>query len=81
MKMSKDWLFFLYFVATVLYAIYDVIKEAEYKRTIATLEERVKIWGNCAYTLGYNDGVNARKAQPKTQEEVLAEIKENEKCK
>ena len=48
------------------------------KREIALLKERVRTWGACAYTFGYNDGRNAKKAQTKTQEEVLTEVEEIE---
>ena len=63
---------------TVTYIVIDVFAIIRYEKQIKLLEERVKAWGECAYAFGYNDGVRARKAQPKTQEDVLAEIKEKE---
>lgn len=47
-------------------------------KLIKAMEEHEKAWGDCCYTFGYIDGRNARKPQPKTQAEVLAEIKEKE---
>jgi hypothetical protein len=47
-------------------------------KLIKALQEREKSWGKYCYISGYLDGRNARKAEPKTQDEVLAEIKEKE---
>lgn len=71
--MSKDWLFFFYFVASVLYAIDTLRRERWYKSKIEYLQKEVKSWGECCYTFGYNDGVRARKAKLQSEEKENAD--------
>lgn len=68
----------LYIVLELLQIGATVMVVICYEKAIRALQKREKAWGEYCYASGYLDGRNARKAEPKTQEEVLAEIKEKE---
>ncbi len=68
----------LYIVLELLQIGATVMIVVFYEKAISALHEREKSWGKYCYISGYLDGRNARKAEPKTQDEVLAEIKEKE---
>lgn len=68
----------LYIVLELLQIGVTVMIVICYEKAMSALLKREKAWGEYCYSSGYLDGINARKAEPKTQAEVLAEIKEKE---